>query len=133
MTTENLLAPQTPYEGFRIEARLLREVDADGTTTRTCALTATELAGDPTPLVFERCVFLSQGQAALRNLQRPGAQPAEEQLDADLLGIGVRYIHGLIDVANRGFRMLAPAATRSFSETRSRLGMTDAALRLREG
>lgn len=133
MTAVNPPAPLGPYAGYLVEATLLQHVDADGVNACICVLTATELAGDPTPLVFERRIALSQGQAALRNLQKPGSLPAEDQRDAELLRIGVRYMHGLIDLVHEGFRALAPSATRSFSETSSRLGMTEAALRLREG
>ena len=59
-------------------------------------------------------------------------RPFLVHIDADLIRLGTTYMRGLVDLVNRGFRTLAPAATLSSSEARSRVGMSDTALRARE-
>ncbi len=121
-----------PHEGYSIEPVLSSTVSAEGVAGYSCVVTATELDGAGVPLVFRRTLELSQAQAAVANLTRPGTAPPPEQLAAELIGLGVSYVKALIDVVNNGFRAIAPTATRSPSEVKSRMGMSESALRTRE-
>lgn len=129
-TSEPLQLPL--YEGYRIVPVLARELASDGNVSITCVLTATEVADLPARMIFARTLELTQAQAAITNQLHPGSVPPPEQLDAELIGIGVGYMQALIDLVNGGFRSLAPLATHSPSEVRSRLGMTRTALQRRE-
>ena len=131
-TTHEAAWPQ-PYEGYALTPELREEARTDGDALYVCVLTATEQAERPVPVVFARTIAVSQAQAAVTNQRQPGVAPQRGEMEASLLGIGVTYMQALIDLVNRGFRTIAPANTLAVNEVRSRLGMSDAALRLREG
>lgn len=133
MSSAPPLQPPLAYAGYSVTPALREELRADGDAQYLCTLTATELAEAPTRMVFSRTVAVSQAQAAVMNQRRPGVAPERSELEAILLAISVRYLEALIDLVNRGFRTIAPTHTLSTHEARSRLGMTDAALSLREG
>ncbi len=119
-------------EGYSVAAHLEHAAAADGAQTYRCRLVATPLLDRPDHPVVERTLVLTQEDAVLGNGVRPGSLPPPNQLNAGLVSLGTRYIQMLIDAVNRGFGDLAPTGTRSASEARSRIGMTDAALRARE-
>jgi hypothetical protein len=118
--------------GYAVAAHLEHEATTDGPRTYRCRLVATPLADQPHHPIVERTLVLSRQDAELGNSVRPGFLPPPSQLNAGLLALGVRYLQMLLDAVNRGFQDLAPAGTYSASEVRSRIGMTDTALRARE-
>ncbi len=121
-----------PYEGYSIELSLSPSLSNEGVAGYVCAMAAEELNGTGAPLIFRRTLELSKTQAAVTNLMRPGSAPPAEQLAAELVGLGVAYMKELIDLVNKGFRTIALEATRSPSEVKSRIGMSESALRARE-
>src|SRR5438132_4093193 len=96
-TNESTLTADEPrlsatHEGYSIAAQLGRSADGAGTPIYTCRLTATELGDRPGPLLFERTLLLSQEDASRSNAWRPGTLPPLNQIEANLVGDGMRYI-----------------------------------------
>jgi hypothetical protein len=125
------------YGGFSISPQWNKDVAEDGSARYACTLTATATAQEnaevaPGSVVFARTVVLTAGQAALRNAMQPGTIPPENEIDARLVEVGMRYVQGLINAVNRGFHTPAPTRTLSVAEAGSRIGMSDNALRTRE-
>ncbi|MHB8574045.1 MAG: hypothetical protein ACYDCQ_01815 [Dehalococcoidia bacterium] len=132
MVTENELRPEPPYEGYVIAPSIQRAEVAEGNPTYTCVLTATAVPDGAARPAFARTLELSETQAAMTNRWRPGAVPTREQIDGELVDIGVAYMQALVSLLNHGGRGIAAAATLSLGQARSRIGMTDAALSARE-
>ena len=133
MTTQSDTPAPSAYKGYEIAVEIAHEVATDGNISYTCVLTATELdSAGAVPLIFVRTLELSGAQAAVTNLWQPGSAPPQEQLDAELTGVGSAYMRALVDLVERGFLAIARTANRSPSDVKSRMGMTDSALQRRE-
>lgn len=117
---------------YDVAAHFEHTVAADGVRTYCCRLIATPLAGHGDRAVVERTLVMSQDDAIQGNGARPGTMPPPDQLNAGMAALGMRYIQMLIEALNRGQGDLALTGRRSVSEVRSRIGMTDGALRARE-
>lgn len=133
MSTAAEPRPPVSYAGYRLVAQFDQAQADDRSQRYVCQLTASELSERADALVFRRTLVLGEQQAALQNTVQPGTVPPLDRLQAKLVQHGMRYMEALIDVVNRGFRAIAPAGSRDVSTARACLGMTDAALQIREG
>jgi|SRR5579883_2078804 hypothetical protein len=122
-------------DGFCLRAHVARSVDAAGAALFTCLLSATGATELTRQQAFVRTLMLTEAEATVSNPWQPGSLPSDEQLTAGLLDTGVRYMKALIRAANRGVSIAGAeegARVLSVHEARSRTGMTDAALAVRE-
>lgn len=125
--------PSISYAGFRLVTRFDQAQADDGSQRYVCQLTASELTESADALVFRRTLVVGEQQAALLNRAQAGTVPPLDRLQAELTQHGLRYMEALIDLVNRGFRAIAAAGSRDVSAARACVGMTDAALQIREG
>src|SRR5437016_6245730 len=113
MVTEHAPAAEPPGGGYVVTPAVSRLQLDDGSTMYSCILTAARAGDAAGSVVFERTLELSEAQAALTNRWRPGAIPTRDQIDAELIAIGVAYMQTLMPLLSNRERPIAAAGTRS--------------------